>query len=162
VEVTIERMALKLALPEAAAPTMKASPPPPLPPPEKRSVVPGVVLGGVAVGAAVAGVGLLVASSGKRQDMLALDQTIVHQDHQRCVGTGPIDAHCAALISAARDASTFHNVGVGMFVGTGLFAAGALTYLLWPASTTKKAGIDPHALPVVGVGHGGLIIGGAF
>lgn len=138
----------------------------PLPPPvvvtEKRSAVPAIVAGGLAVGAAAAGVGLFVASSGKRTDALALSNSIVHEDHQRCVGPGPIDQRCAELDSTARAASVLRDASVGMFVGAGVLAAGALTYLLWPAPKAKQAGIDIHAAPVLGTGHGGMIVGGTF
>jgi hypothetical protein len=136
-------------------------PPPPPPPPEKRSLVPAIVAGGVAVGAAAAGVGLFVASSGKKDAVLTLDATI-YKDHGRCVAPGPIDPRCAEIEPNARSASAMHNAAVGMFVGAGVLAAGALVYLLWPATKATKAGINIHAAPVVGAGHGGLIIGGAF
>jgi hypothetical protein len=130
--------------------------------PEKRSIVPAIVAGGLAVGAAAVGVGFFVASNAKLEDALALDKVIVDQDHQRCVGPRPIDKQCSELDSITRSGDTFHNIAVGAFVGAGIVVAGGLTYLLWPAPKVKKSGVHVHAAPVVGTSQGGLIIKGAF
>jgi hypothetical protein len=128
---------------------------------KSRSIVPGIVAGGLAVGAAAAGVGLLVVSSGKKEDVVMLDATI-DKEHRRCIAPGPIDPRCAEIERTARNASVLHDASVGTFVGAGVLAAGALVYLLWPAPKATKSGVDVHVAPVVGAGHGGLIIGGAF
>lgn len=49
------------------------------------------------------------------------------------------------------------------FVGAGALAAGALTYLLWPAPEAKQAGSAVwRAAPVASAGHGGLVLSGTF
>lgn len=143
----------------SAAPAASSTP---SAPPPKRSPVPAIAVGGVAVGAAAVGVGFFVASNSKRDEVFTLDKTIVQQDHQHCVGPGPIDKHCPEIINAARDRDTFNRVAIGAVVGAGVLAAGALAYLLWPAPKPTKVRVDVHAAPTVGTGYGGLIIGGSF
>jgi hypothetical protein len=143
------------------------APPPPSgsvtpPPPSPRPVWPIAVGAGATAVFLIGGISFTVLANGKGKDALTLDKTLVHQDHQRCVGAGPIDMRCSELDTITRDWDTFQNVAVGTFVGAGVFAVGTVAYLLWPAPKAKKAKMDLHVAPVLGAGHGGMIIGGAF
>jgi hypothetical protein len=129
---------------------------------EKRSLVPAVVLGGVAVVAAGVGGALFAVSKGKESD--ARDQALKINDG-RCIrppGTNT-DAACVTLIDTANSADTLHNAAIGMFVGAGVAGAAAVVYLLLPPPAAKKASIQGfRATPIVGSGQAGFLLSGAF
>lgn len=133
------------------------------PPPEGgRSRVPALAGGAVAVAAVGVGVGLFFLSVGKRDAAQAFGQTIV-KEGGTCLGGAP-DKRCEDLKSMALDVDTFNNLAIGSFVGAGVLAAGALTYLLWPNPRTKRSPEHSalQAAPLIGLGKGGMILSGAF
>lgn len=155
---------------EVAIPPMEDLPKPPelpqstsIPPPaeiHKRSPVPALAMGAGAVVALATGVGLFVASNSKQNAALTLDKQI---GRGGCY-VSPPDSRCAKLDSMAQSVDTFRYVSVGTFIGAGVLAAGALTYLLWPTPKPKppKTGLDVHASPVVGGHDGGMMLWGSF
>ena len=132
------------------------------PPPAPRSKMPAIVLGGVAVIAAAVGGALLGVSGGKASD--AREQATKF-DGVRCVappGTNT-NAACIELVNTANSAGSLHNAGIGMFVGAGVAAVAAVTYLLLPPKAPKKASsTGVRAAPMVGPDGAELLVSGSF
>jgi len=135
--------------------------PPPIPPIEPRSLVPSVVLGGVAAIGVAAGVGLFVAGNGKLSTAEDLHKS-ADDAHRSCVpGASNFDSRCADIDKISAAADTLHRVGFGVLVGGGAAAAGAVVYLLWPSSKSTT-GASLQVLPVATTTGGGLFATGKF
>jgi tetratricopeptide (TPR) repeat protein len=129
-------------------------------PGKRRSIVPAIVVGAGAVVAAVVGGVLFAVSLEKQNDAEDASKQI---GLSKCLGGGGNRPDCIKLLNDARNVDTFHNISIGTFVGAGVLAAGAVTYLLWPSSKTRpspRQGIQ--VAPTVGAGQGGLLVSGAF
>ena len=123
----------------------------------KRSLVPGVVLGGVAVAGIGAGIALVMAANGKKADAAAMRFQIPYG------GCNVTTLACAELADTAGSAGTLSNAAFWTLLGSGLAAAGAVTYFLLPApKPTSPSGAVVHVLPVVGAGELGLSATGTF
>jgi hypothetical protein len=127
--------------------------------PAQRSLVPAFVIGGVGGVALIGGLVLIGVAESKRSSA----QTLSEETGHAC----PVDAaspqgKCAELADTASSADTFGNVGVGGLVIAGAAAAGLAAYLLWPAPTDKPAGGEVRAVPVAGLGGGGVVVTGSF
>jgi hypothetical protein len=134
---------------------------PDLPPPP-RSKKPAVVLGIAAFVAAGVGGALYAVSKGKESDAYALVSKL-NGANRHCLRTGNTESDCIAISDGLHSADTFHNVAVGMFIGAGVAGATALGYFLWSRSGAKKTtGLEMNAAPVVGAGHTGIVLSGAF
>jgi hypothetical protein len=129
-------------------------------PGKRRSIVPAIVVGAGAVVAAGVGVGVYVAAGGKKNDTVTLGDAI---GQGGCATSAP-DARCSDLMNTAHDVDMLRNIGTGVFVGAGVLAAGALTYLLWPnpkaTRSPERTGIQ--VAPLIGAGQGGMIVSGSF
>ncbi|MEP7126800.1 MAG: hypothetical protein ABJE95_38070 [Byssovorax sp.] len=136
--------------------------PPDSPAIERRSLVPLVLLGGVAVVTAAFGGIMLGLSGGKANDANAQAASL---KGARCVappGTNT-NAACTTLVNTAKSADSLHNAGVGMFVGAGVLGAAAITYLLLPPRVAKKPSTTGlRATPVVGPDGAALLVSGSF
>jgi hypothetical protein len=130
---------------------------------EKRSVVPAVVLGGVALVAAGVGGALFAVGNGKKSDANALiDKLNTAGTHCPNLATNKAP-DCVAIVTGLDAADTLHNAAIDMFIGAGAAGAAALGYFIWSRPGTKKTtGLDVKAAPVAGAGHGGIVISGAF
>ncbi len=129
--------------------------------PERRSLLPAVVLGGVAVVGLASGIGLLAAGGSKRSSAEALFNTIVG-DKKSCVAASAnFDARCTQLSETSSASDTLHNVGVGLLVGGGAAALATGAYLLWPASRSTT-GSAVRLLPVVAETGGAILATGTF
>lgn len=129
-------------------------------PVKRRSVVPAIIVGAGAVVAAGVGVGLFLLSNGQRDDALKYDNML---GYERCLGVARMNQECVELENKAHTVDTVHNISIGTFVGAGVLAAGAVTYLLWPSPKTRppqRQGIQ--AAPIVGPGQGGMLVSGTF
>jgi hypothetical protein len=133
---------------------------------EKRSVVPAVVLGGVALVAAGMGGALFVVSGNKKTSAMNLAGEIVAGPTPHCsVGEAKSgdDSRCDELISTARAVDTFHDAAIGLFVGASVTGAAAVVYLLLPPPAVKRASVQGlRATPIVGPGQAGFLLSGAF
>lgn len=122
-----------------------------------RSLAPGLALSGVAVAGIGAGIALVAAANGKKGDAAAMRITLTGVD---CNGTSP---SCTALADTARSAGNLSNAAFWTFVGSGLVAAAAITYFVWPtAKAPPRAGAVLHVLPSMGVSGFGLAATGTF
>ena len=133
----------------------------PLEGPKPRSVVPGAVLGGVAVVGLATGIGLLVAAGGKHSTVLELNRGILADKKTCAPGAANFDARCTDLEAATSSSDTLHNLGVGFLAGAGAAALGAGVYLLWPASK-PTTGTSVRLIPVSTATGGGLLAVGMF
>jgi tetratricopeptide (TPR) repeat protein len=127
----------------------------------KRSVVPTIVIGGAALVAAGVGGALLGISGSKASSALDITDKL-RGSNRRCTTTSA-DPDCVSLFDGLKSADSLHNAGVGVFIGAGVLAAAAVTYLLLPAPAARKASaLSVTATPIAGAGQGGLLLSGAF
>ena len=131
------------------------------PPAPHRSLAPGLALAGAALAGVGAGVFLAVAANGKRDDIVTLQGEIKGSGRSSCLeGASPA---CADLADTTRAAGTLSNAAFWTLVGSGLVAAGAVTYFVWPAAKpTSPSAAVVHVLPSVGVSDFGLSATGTF
>lgn len=135
-------------------------PAPPQPMLEKRSIVPGVVMGAAGGLSLVTGIALIAVGVSKRGDARALNASIVEAGNSCVEGAGNYDARCAALNDTALQAGTFRNTGVGMMVAAGALGTGALVYLLWPEKKRPNSAL--RAIPMVSTKSVELFITSSF
>ena len=127
-----------------------------------RSKVPGFVIGGVGVVAALAGAALVGVASAKLDENLAIAPRDAN-GNPLCAKT-PLAGEpegCKAIRSNAEFINAGGNAGVGLLIGGGVLIAGAVVYLLIPskkAADTKSS----RVVPVVGRDGGGLVLTGSF
>jgi len=155
-EASVVKLDLVLLPPEVVVKNGPAVPPPP------RSKKPAVVLGIAALVAAGVGGALYAVSKGKSSDAHTLIGEL-NAANRHCLPTKNTDPDCIAIADGLNSADTFHNVAVGTFIGAGAAGAAALGYFLWSRSGPKKTtGLEMNAAPIVGAGHTGIVISGAF
>jgi tetratricopeptide (TPR) repeat protein len=126
---------------------------------KRRSPVPGIVMGVGAVVAAGAGGAFFGLSAVKQGETDKFDKGL---GIGACYGAAVKSEPCQELASRARTVDTYHNVAIGAFVGAGVLAVGALTYLLLPTKTKPTPRQGLQAAPLLGPGQGGMIVSGAF
>jgi hypothetical protein len=134
----------------------------PVGPVKKRSVVPAIVLGGVAVAGAGAAIGMWVVANGKLEDVRGKAEQI-RDEGGTCKEGAQVHALCEPMNSARSTGKTLDALVIASSAIAGLSAAGAVVYLAWPAprAQTKEAGAKLSVAPVVGNG-GGVVIRGSF
>lgn len=136
--------------------------PPVEPPVKKRSLVPAIVLGGVAVAGAGAAIGMYVASTGKLEDERGMTSQI-RAAGGTCKEGAQVHPLCGDLESSKSTGEMLDGLVIASSVVAGLSAAGATVYLLWPTPrvSTKEAGAKVSVAPFVGNG-GGVVVRGSF
>lgn len=136
---------------------------PPVAPPQRRSVVPGAVLGSVAGAALVTGIGLFASGRAKDSSLGGLHDAIVQGGHVCVAGAATYDSRCADLLSKASMANTFEKAGVGLMVGAGVAAIGTVIYFVVPPSgSTAATGGALRITPALSPSTGGLVCSGTF
>jgi hypothetical protein len=130
----------------------------------RPSLVPAIVLGGVAVVGVGIGVGLLVAAGGEASTVKELNRSIVAARGSCVSGATNFDAQCTELEAAARRGDTLHDAGVGVLIGAGVAAAAAGAYLLlWPARAEQpRSGSAVRVVPVMAAKDPGVVVIGTF
>jgi hypothetical protein len=130
---------------------------------ERRSIVPGAVLGAVGGAAVLAGIGLLAGSSSKASSASGVHDDIAKAGHDCTPGASTYDARCDGLASTSKDANLFRDAGIGLMIGGGVVAAGAVTYFLWPQSSASKGtALSMRVVPVASATGGGMFALGVF
>ena len=123
----------------------------------QRSLVPGLVLGGAAVAGIGAGIALVAAANGKKAAAAKMRGRLAGVD---CNVPSP---DCTSLAESAGAAGTLSNAAFWTLLGSGLAAAGAVTYFLWPADKAHPtSGAVVQVLPSVGVDGLGVSATGMF
>lgn len=138
----------------ASATAMPTTPPPP------RSAIPAFVLGGAAVLAAGIGIGMNVVAA---SDDASVKETAdaIRVAKKSCVaGAANFDARCTDLESQARSAQTLSGASIGLLIGAGLVAGGALLYWFLPGAPPVKIGAV--VVPEGGQVNGAVSVGGRF
>lgn len=127
------------------------------PVPGARSKMPGLIVGGVGVAAAIVGGALVGVASAVPDDIRS------KQPNPPCrrAPQADEDAVCADLRSQANSGSAMSNAGVGMLVGGGVLVAAGVLWLLIPSKKASDAKAS-HVVPVVGRDGGGLVLSGSF
>jgi hypothetical protein len=128
----------------------------------KRSVVPGAVLGGVAGAALVTGIGLYAGGRAKVTSGANERDAILKAGNACVPGALNYDARCSEVESTAKTANTFQQAGVGLMVGAGAAAAGALIYFLVPTPSGGAKSGRLVVTPAVSPGNAGLVLSGSF
>ena len=65
-------------------------------------------------------------------------------------------------MSALHADDAFHDAAVGVFVATGVAAAGAIGYAVWSQARPRASGQQVRVAPVLGRADGGVIVSGYF
>jgi hypothetical protein len=134
-------------------------------PESKRSVVPAVVLGVLAVGGIGSGIGFTAAWSSNNSSANNV-ASVVMVEKGSCVSTWDsyIPKLCASLQSKLNAATTYGNVAIGTFIAGGAAAAGTALYLLWPSPRAAEPSVarDLRLTPMLGPTGGGLLVSGQF
>ncbi len=126
----------------------------------QRSLVPGLVLSGAALVGIGTGIALVVAANGKKAESAKLQGQIQSVEPYNCLGAS---AACTTLSDTASSAGTLSNAAFWTLLGSGLAAAGAVTYFVWPtAKPTSPSATAVHVLPSAGVSGIGLSAIGTF
>jgi hypothetical protein len=133
-------------------------------PPQRRSVVPGAVLGGVAGAALVTGIGLFAGGRAKGASGASERDAILAAHHSCVMGASNYDGRCPDVESTATAANTFQKAGVGLMVGAGAVAVGTVLYFVLPTpgsgAGAKSGGL--RVSPTLSLNGGGVVLSGAF
>jgi hypothetical protein len=143
---------------EAASPPVGESPAEPAH--LQRSLVPGLALSGAALVGIGTGIALVVAANGKKAESARLQGQIQSFEPYNCVGASPA---CTTLSDTATSAGALSNAAFWTLLGSGLAAAGAVTYFVWPtAKPSSPSATVVHVLPSAGLSGVGLSAIGTF
>jgi len=131
----------------------------------QRNPIPGYVAGGIGAAGAIAGAVLLGVGFAQKSDVEA---KMPRDENGKALCVRSADAgperhpDCPALRSTEASAQAMANVGLPMMIAGGVVVAGAIAYLLWPASTPKPAGPTGRLIPTVGPQGAGFLWTGSF
>ncbi|WP_438027119.1 PEGA domain-containing protein [Sorangium sp. So ce233] len=131
----------------------------PQPLPEKRSWVPVIALGAAsAVGLGV-GIGMTVAGSNVLDDVHAQRQAIRDAGGHCKTPAEAFVARCAELKNTGERVDTLGHVAGAAYVASGVLAAAALTYALWPRDDAGAEGEPRVAITAHPLGAGAVLVG---
>ncbi len=128
--------------------------------PPERSKVPAYVIGGVGVGALVAGAVLAGVAVGNKNDAYA-----IRKSGGQCTTEASqpeLQVRCDEMRSAAHAADALGNTGIGLLIAGGVVVAGAAAYWFWPSNTPAASKSGSRLVPIVGTNGGGLLWTGSF
>jgi hypothetical protein len=158
-----------LAAGDAVSVTLPLAPLPPrektvvrIVPARRRSLVPALGLGALALAGVAGGAAFLGASAGKRSDIGTLQRQIL-QSRGSCVpgGANHNGALCPSLLGAARAEDTFNDAAAVSFVIGGAAAVAAVGWLVWP-QRPASTGLDVRVIPAVSAGQAAVFLSGSF
>ncbi len=137
------------------APSVPPSSSLPSPIPSRRPPLwPALSAGTLAILAVGIGAGLTVAANGRASDVALLQLPSL----SGCVVPGTNAVRCLALHDAASGQVALSEAAVGAFVTGGALALVAAGLGVW----ALRGPTPVHVAPLVGSGHAGLVIGGAW
>ncbi len=125
-----------------------------------RSAVPVFVLGGAAVVAAGVGIGLNVVAAAEDASVKQAADSILASKKSCVAGAANFDSRCVELETQARNGQTLGGLSVGLLVGAGLVAGGALLYWFLPGAPPMKLGAV--VVPEGGRVSAAMSVGGEF
>ncbi|WP_437897789.1 PEGA domain-containing protein [Sorangium sp. So ce124] len=145
----------------AGGPVMGQPPAGPVEPPPKKNWVPVIALGAAsAVGLGV-GIAMTVAGSNVLDDVHAQRQSIRNAGGQCTKPSASFVDDCAELSSTGERVDTLGHVAGAAYVASGVLAAAALTYALWPRGETRTAG-QPRVVATAHPTGAGVVVLGAW
>jgi hypothetical protein len=133
--------------------------PPPATPIPERSIVPAIVLGGVALAGLAGGIGFTVASNARSDDRSSLIEQL--GDRSACWEGGAPGPTCTEVTDASAAEQTFRGLAVASFVTGGVALGASLIYALWPSEHGDGKAVA-RVVPAPTAQGGGLVIVGAF
>ncbi|KYF87589.1 hypothetical protein BE17_06990 [Sorangium cellulosum] len=131
----------------------------PQPVPEKRSWVPVIALGAASVVGLGVGIGMTVAGSNVLDDVHVQRQAIRDAGGQCAKPPAAFVDRCAKLNSAGERVDTLGHVAGAAYVASGVLAAAALTYALWPRDEARAAGRPRVVATAHPMGAGVVVLG---
>jgi hypothetical protein len=131
--------------------------------PERRSVVPGAVLGGVGGAVLITGIALVATAGAKRSSAHDTYASILQAGHSCVAGAGNFDARCNDLASSSSRSDTMDRAGIGLLIGAGAAAVGSVAYFVWPAPKPSAPTSGAlRVLPSFTANGGGFVMLGKF
>ncbi|MGK3989981.1 PEGA domain-containing protein [Sorangium sp. So ce136] len=131
----------------------------PAAPPEERNWVPVIALGAASVVGLGVGIGMTVAGSNALDDVHAQRRAIRDAGGQCAKPPAAFVDRCAELNSAGDRVDTLGHVAGAAYVASGLLAAAALTYALWPRDEAGSAGQPRVVATAHPMGAGVVVLG---
>lgn len=131
-------------------------------PVERRSLVPGIVLGSVGGAALVTGIGLFVGAGSKGSSARDLHDAILKAGGSCVAGAGNYDARCGDLHSTASGANTMQRAGAALLVVAGAGAVGSVIYFAWPQASAGPRATGWRVAPEITATTVGLTASGTF
>lgn len=129
---------------------------------ERRSVVPGALLGSVGGAAVVTGIALLGAWASKKSHARDLQRAIMDAGHGCVTGATRYDSRCQELESTASMGNTFQRAGIGLLAGGGAAAVASVIYFVVPPSRSSASAGGLGVTPALSATTTGLVFSGAF
>lgn len=131
--------------------------------PQRRSIVPGVVLGSVAGAALVTGIAVFAAGRTGRSGVADKYDAILKSGIGCVPGAAAQDPRCDDVHSAAASHNTLERAGVGLMIGAGAAAvATGVFFLLPPSRPATSSSAAVHVVPALAPSSAGLVLSGAF
>jgi serine/threonine-protein kinase len=132
----------------------------------KRSIMPAIILSGVAIAGMATGAGLTVAANRKSDDAVGISNAMISRAAPACNSYSPNDSQtaseCATLLNTLREHDAFHNGAVASYTVGGVALGAAVVYLLlWPGPKQKQFS-GAQVTPIVTQTEHGIRIQGHF
>ncbi|XXY45687.1 PEGA domain-containing protein [Sorangium sp. So ce269] len=131
----------------------------PPPRPQERNWVPVIALGAASVVGLGVGIGMTVAGSNALDDVHAQRRAIRDAGGQCAKPPAAFVDRCAELNSAGDRVDTLGHVAGAAYVASGVLAAAALTYALWPRDEAGSAGQPRVVATAHPMGAGVVVLG---
>ncbi|WP_437578188.1 PEGA domain-containing protein [Sorangium sp. So ce887] len=138
-----------------------SAPAEPQPPPQKRSWVPVIALGAASAVGLGLGIGMTVAGSNVLDDVHAQRQAIRDAGGQCTNPPAAFVDRCAELNGAGERVDTLGHVAGAAYVASGVLAAAAVAYALWPRDEGRAAA-PPRVVATVHPAGAGVVVLGAW
>ncbi|MGK4007416.1 PEGA domain-containing protein [Sorangium sp. So ce1036] len=127
--------------------------------PEERSWMPVIALGAASVVGLGVGIGMTVAGSNVLDDVHAQRQAIRNSGGQCTKPSAAFVDDCAELSGTGERVDMLGHVAGAAYVASGVLAAAALTYALWPRDEAGAAGQPRVVATAHPLGAGVVVVG---
>jgi hypothetical protein len=129
-------------------------------PPHDKSL--WLLIGGAGLASAggALGVGFTLAANDKfSQGITARDALVAKSGASACGSPLPQNAAaCANLRGVWQDHATFSDAAMWSLISGGAFAAGTITYAIWPASSEPQSGTTARVIPLLTPDGGSVLV----
>lgn len=131
-------------------------------PAERRSLVPGIVLGSLAGVALATGIGVFAAGRGKTSTAQELHDGILDRGVGCVSGAPRQDSACTELYDTASAGNTMQKAGVGLMIGGGAAAVATVIYFVLPQPKPSAASGALRVMPTLLPNNAGVAFSGTF